>query len=67
MSKGWVWLHNMAKPHYIGDDDRSLCGKWLSFSTEAEESLFTNAEHCKACLKKWEKLPEAPVADKKEE
>lgn len=53
---GWVWRDNMRQPHYIGDDGRSLCGKWGVFSREdLQDTPHPSASPCKACYTKRDK------------
>lgn len=53
---GW-WNPNpysSRKPvfHYIGEDGRALCGKWLYLDGTLEEGNDNHSQNCAACKRK---------------
>jgi len=61
MAKGWTWIVNSPKWHYITEDTnpRTLCGRWIVFGVRDEDLQDDNhnsVDNCKACRKKLIKL-----------
>jgi len=53
--EGWTWLSNSRKWHYFVDG-RSLCGRFMLFSTSGlEQGNDTSTDNCMACMKALEK------------
>lgn len=50
--EGWTWLLNAKKWHYFVDG-RSLCKRWLLFTTpKLEQGNDNSPDNCINCLKK---------------
>ena len=52
VAAGWFWPLNSRKAHWFGDDGRSLCGKWMTFSKERDSSEGTSKDDCAECSRK---------------
>jgi hypothetical protein len=56
---GW-WnpkpLDPRSKWHYIGEDGRSLCGKWLHLIGPLEHGNDNSADNCAECKRRLEKI-----------
>ena len=51
--QGWLILLNAKKAHYFKKDGRSLCGRWLTFSTaNTEDFNHDSPDNCKSCRSK---------------
>lgn len=54
-NEGWTWLSNSRKWHYFVDG-RSLCKKFMLFSTSGlEQGKDDSPDNCMACRKALEK------------
>ena len=52
--EGWTWLSNSTKWHYFVDG-KSLCGKFMLFSTSGLEQGNDNSQdNCMPCRRKLE-------------
>jgi hypothetical protein len=53
--QGW-WnpqpFSSRSKFHYVGSDGRSLCGKWLYFKGDLDNSKDDHPDNCAACQRK---------------
>ncbi len=52
---GWNWLINSRKWHWFGLDGRSLCGKYLTFGSNADaetEDKINSSDNCAVCKRK---------------
>ena len=68
-NEGWGGLVNARNAHYFTSDGRSLCGRWLTFSTprwESNQSLGTEPTNgtCKTCWKRRAKIEAKSPAGK---
>ena len=67
LKTGW-WNPNpfisRGKFHYVGDDGRSLCGKWLYLKGDLDDSKDDHPDNCTACRKKKNLRSSAKSADK---
>lgn len=59
IGKGWKYLVNSPKWHFFNNDNKSLCGRWATFSNEDfEYGNDESKDNCKSCIKKLKKLKE---------
>jgi hypothetical protein len=52
---GWVLMGSLArgKYHWIGEDGRSLCRKWLAFDSQPrEQGNDTSPDNCAECKRR---------------
>lgn len=57
--EGWVYIDGTPKWHYVSEDGRALCGRWLYLgSVEPETGNDGSKDNCAACRKKLEKFNE---------
>jgi len=59
--EGWAFVFgagfHSAKAHYIGEDCRSLCGRYMWLG-EVEQGNDDSPDNCKGCRKRLKKLRE---------
>lgn len=50
---GWVFISGASKWHYVGDDSKSLCGRWMYLgSTAPEQGNDDSKDNCATCRNK---------------
>lgn len=55
-SGGWVWLAGMVKPHFIGEDSRSLCSRWVvGDEEEGDDAPPAHSSPCVTCHRRWQR------------